>query len=406
MIFTVIDAWQQKNGLRLHDDHQRYRQYCSRRLRRLRGRHGRGKAVDELVLLLQVERAWSYGMQLRKESLTDVRKKHHARGRFRRAFRLSQGLATKDLSVYGYQFLLEGQYRFECEEWAAAATAFHNSRMVLLNLPTESVMQKRVDELAGLLRYAEYQASKGGHVPVREDDVVQAIVRSMDKMALEEEFEYVGIRVRPTHKLIHAALKDLKGQSGSESSNGPINDRQEAKRLARLELKQAQLADNPSRLANAQSQVLLFEIFKVLDTVQKLPKKKRAKGYDYRCLGRSIQQIYDRRPELEAHLSPLIVLCRAQAEALETGSSRAGEFKADDLAAPEARRRSPTAQQPKMKPPVLVKPTFYDLAYELVVGTDVLHYRDEHGGSEHGAGGAPNPLAGFFSRLFTTTAKN
>jgi signal recognition particle subunit SRP68 len=82
-IFSVAKAHQSANGLR-HNDHLRYRQYCSRRLRRLRNtlrwKNGRGrnkqvpfpgdfKDVRFLEFpLVCAERAWSYGVQLKADN--------------------------------------------------------------------------------------------------------------------------------------------------------------------------------------------------------------------------------------------------------------------------------------------------------------------------------------------------
>ena len=85
LVLETVKAAQAQNGLR-HRDFQRYRQYCARRLRRLRKSvkflHGKGKAfvgkkVDaetatearHLYLpLYNAERAWGYAMQLKEVS--------------------------------------------------------------------------------------------------------------------------------------------------------------------------------------------------------------------------------------------------------------------------------------------------------------------------------------------------
>ena len=86
-ILETIKAAQAQNGLR-HNDYQRYRQYCTRRLRRVRKSvkftYGRGRqfvkkeVTAEMVAgerhlfipLMNAERAWSYAMQLKHE-ITD-----------------------------------------------------------------------------------------------------------------------------------------------------------------------------------------------------------------------------------------------------------------------------------------------------------------------------------------------
>lgn len=98
----IIKEAQQQHGLR-HGDYQRYRGYCSRRLRRLRKvlkipqgdrRHFKRKDVTSTMVtddkfmqipLTMAERAWSYAMQLRIESNTEPRKKFHLISRLRKA---------------------------------------------------------------------------------------------------------------------------------------------------------------------------------------------------------------------------------------------------------------------------------------------------------------------------------
>lgn len=98
----IIKEAQQQHGLR-HGDYQRYRGYCSRRLRRLRKvlkvpqgdrRHFKRRDIlaamvkDDKFLqvpLTMAERAWSYAMQLRTECNTEPRKKFHLVSRLRKA---------------------------------------------------------------------------------------------------------------------------------------------------------------------------------------------------------------------------------------------------------------------------------------------------------------------------------
>ncbi|XP_013142982.1 PREDICTED: signal recognition particle subunit SRP68 [Papilio polytes] len=105
-IFRVTKDAQQQHGLR-HGDYQRYRGYCSRRLRRMRKvlkipqgdrRHYRRRDVTAAHLnassaenrllcvpLLQAERAWAHAMQLRQEANTEPRKKFHLVSRLKKA---------------------------------------------------------------------------------------------------------------------------------------------------------------------------------------------------------------------------------------------------------------------------------------------------------------------------------
>ena len=83
-IFDVVKSSRAQHGLR-HGDYLRYRQYCARRLHRLRKTlkltQGKGRFVKRpleprmvaegkhlLIPLFCCERAWSYAMQLKRES--------------------------------------------------------------------------------------------------------------------------------------------------------------------------------------------------------------------------------------------------------------------------------------------------------------------------------------------------
>lgn len=105
-VLHMIKEAQQQHGLR-HGDYQRYRGYCTRRIRRLRKalkfpqgdrRHFRkrdvtiqqinGKGSDEKFIhipLISSERAWAYAMQLRQEANTEPRKKFHLVSKLKRA---------------------------------------------------------------------------------------------------------------------------------------------------------------------------------------------------------------------------------------------------------------------------------------------------------------------------------
>uniref|UniRef100_A0A8C4NUR2 Signal recognition particle subunit SRP68 n=1 Tax=Dicentrarchus labrax TaxID=13489 RepID=A0A8C4NUR2_DICLA len=108
-ILQIIKESQQQHGLR-HGDYQRYRGYCSRRLRRLRKTLGfkmgnRHKYIGKkitveivsdsrylLLVLMEAERAWSYAMQLKQEANTEPRKRFHLMARLRKAAKHSEKL--------------------------------------------------------------------------------------------------------------------------------------------------------------------------------------------------------------------------------------------------------------------------------------------------------------------------
>lgn len=191
-ILQIIKDAQQKHGLR-HGDYQRYRGYCSRRLRRLRkslhfvqGTKHRyqGKGVtDELLgggdarflvlLVVQCERAWAHAMQLRQEANTEPRKRFHLFGRLRKAVKHGQALAALctasprcdarcKLEAQAYSAYLEGTLFTEQQQWQEAMESLHRAQTIYERLAQalgeaqRALYQQRVDELSPSLRYCAY----------------------------------------------------------------------------------------------------------------------------------------------------------------------------------------------------------------------------------------------------------
>ncbi|XP_077526149.1 signal recognition particle 68 [Haemaphysalis longicornis] len=191
-ILQVIKDAQQKHGLR-HGDYQRYRGYCSRRLRRLRkslhflqgSKHRyQGREVTEeqlasgdprylLLGLVQCERAWAHAMQLRQEANTEPRKRFHLFGRLRKAVKHAQALAALctssvwcdarcKLEAQAYCAYLEGTLSTEMQQWKEAMESFHKAQTIYEKLAQalgegqRALYQQRVDELSPSLRYCAY----------------------------------------------------------------------------------------------------------------------------------------------------------------------------------------------------------------------------------------------------------
>lgn len=161
-VCPVVREAQLAHGLR-HSDYQLYRQYCSRRIRRLRKnldfiqgdrKNFRKKLVTPEVLkderflyipLMTVERYWAYSMQLKEESSQDPRKKFSMRNKLRKAAsyvaafeRLveesEQCDARTQLEVQGYSAWLQGTVLFELAEWTgywARPVEFFNKALAI-----------------------------------------------------------------------------------------------------------------------------------------------------------------------------------------------------------------------------------------------------------------------------------
>ncbi|XP_063230612.1 signal recognition particle subunit SRP68 [Bacillus rossius redtenbacheri] len=188
-ILKIIKDAQQQHGLR-HSDYQRYRGYCSRRLRRLRKvlhvtqgdkRHFKKKIITESLLkdekfvhipLMMAERAWSFAMQLRQEANTEPRKKFHLVSRLRKAVTYAlqlQNLCESNkcdvrtrLEAQAYVAWISGSLQFELQQWRLAMESLKKSQMVYEKLAQalpeqeQAVYRQRVEELAPSLRYCAY----------------------------------------------------------------------------------------------------------------------------------------------------------------------------------------------------------------------------------------------------------
>lgn len=193
-VCTVVREAQLAHGLR-HSDYQLYRQYCSRRIRRLRKnldfiqgdrKNFRKKLVTPEVLrderflyipLMTVERYWAYAMQLKEESQQDPRKKFSMRNKLRKAAsyvaafeRLveesEQCDARTQLEVQGYSAWLQGTVLFELAEWTgqwARPVEYFNKALAIYSklqgaVPEEEreVYSAKIQELEVKLRFCRH----------------------------------------------------------------------------------------------------------------------------------------------------------------------------------------------------------------------------------------------------------
>ncbi|CAM9643321.1 unnamed protein product, partial [Phaeothamnion confervicola] len=200
-IHATIKACQSQNGLR-HGDYLRYRQYCTRRLRRVRTRQdvrfslGKGKTFIQRTLiaedvktpqhlfipLLMAERAWAYAMALKQHaSGGGVRQRvsHHLERRLAKAAKWATQLenlcaATGDerTAVEGraYAAWMRGSHALEREEWAAALEAFSAAHGVCAQLGSvgaaedQDLFTLRAEEIEPNMRYCAYnlELASGG----------------------------------------------------------------------------------------------------------------------------------------------------------------------------------------------------------------------------------------------------
>ncbi|CAH0475639.1 unnamed protein product [Peronospora belbahrii] len=202
-ILETVKAAQLQNGLR-HRDFQRYRQYCTRRLRRIRKSvkfmHGKGKqyvnkkvdietATENRLLYLPLynaERAWGFAMQLKEDDNLDKsengedansRIKFHLNGRLRKAADWSQRLAEicaaradarTSLEAEAYAAYMAGNFAFHREEHVVALEKFGTARRIYADLSQvgtssqKELFSRSADELQPFIRFCEHRLALHG----------------------------------------------------------------------------------------------------------------------------------------------------------------------------------------------------------------------------------------------------
>lgn len=186
----IIKESQQQHGLR-HMDYQRYRSYCSRRIRRVRKtlhvqcghrKYQKRELIEDdlidskilLIPLFQAERAWSYAMQLKQEANSEPRKKFHLLNRLRKAVshanqleKLSQSAkcdARTKLEAQGYQTLMQGLFNFEMQKWKeslqnfiVAKSIYEKLSLALRGDDSQIFYNQKCEEIEPNLRYCSYK---------------------------------------------------------------------------------------------------------------------------------------------------------------------------------------------------------------------------------------------------------
>ncbi|KAM7356919.1 signal recognition particle 68 [Cochliomyia hominivorax] len=228
-ILHMIKEAQQQHGLR-HGDYQRYRGYCTRRIRRLRKalkfpqgdkRHFKrrdvtlaqliGKRADERFIyipLISAERAWAYAMQLKQESNTEPRKRFHLVSKLRKACSYALQLqelcnseafdARTKLECEAYVSWMHGTLHFELQLWKTAGEHLKRAQVVYENLAKalpedeQELYRAKVNEFTPNLRYCAYNIS-GGRAGGNMDDLLefraQGVLENLDDLVNKTKTE-------------------------------------------------------------------------------------------------------------------------------------------------------------------------------------------------------------------------
>jgi len=189
-VLKTVQSQQSLNGLR-HNDHLRYRQYCTRRLRRLHSalhfKHGKGRFKpapfpqdfnDKRFLeipLVNAERAWSYAVQLKADNAAASQLnspwRRHSIMRLSKAAKWARRLEAAckvhadqrtQLEAEAYTSFLEATYLVEKEEWSEALAKLKLCKRVCDRLAVASgqaeaaLFKAKTEELAPMLRECKY----------------------------------------------------------------------------------------------------------------------------------------------------------------------------------------------------------------------------------------------------------
>eukprot|EP00794_Sanderia_malayensis_P008838 gene8838-9784_t len=188
-ILPIIKEAQQRHGLR-HGDYQRYRQYCARRLGRIRhslhfslgSRHGyKGKRLTKEIVnnvrylqipLMNAERVWSYAMELKLLANTEPRKKFHMTRKLKKSVAYAEELynlcdcdkvdARTKLESQAYLFWMTANLKFELQDWQSAIDLYGKARTIYEKLAsafiddTKLLYLQRGEEITPNIRYCAY----------------------------------------------------------------------------------------------------------------------------------------------------------------------------------------------------------------------------------------------------------
>eukprot|EP01102_Stenamoeba_stenopodia_P007895 TRINITY_DN222_c0_g3_i1.p1 TRINITY_DN222_c0_g3~~TRINITY_DN222_c0_g3_i1.p1 ORF type:complete len:674 (+),score=227.47 TRINITY_DN222_c0_g3_i1:191-2023(+) len=195
-----------QNGLR-HNDYKRYREYCTRRLHRLRkslrflcGNKGRyiKRTIDPNLIhnpkfflfpLVQAERAWAHAMELKEGSTNDsTRVRFHFTRKLKKATahaELFLSLCTKRgcdrtaLEAEAYYCWLSGTFALENEKWDYALQQLSRSRKIYEEIgkvgdaDNREICKHKLEELDPSIKYCLYNlGSKSGSSESKQHDLI------------------------------------------------------------------------------------------------------------------------------------------------------------------------------------------------------------------------------------------
>mmetsp|Transcript_83077 Transcript_83077/g.144276 ORF Transcript_83077/g.144276 Transcript_83077/m.144276 type:complete len:604 (-) Transcript_83077:30-1841(-) len=264
-IFNIVSAQQSMNGLR-HNDHLRYRQYCARRMRRLhntlRFKNGRGRFKQAPfpadftdmrfmeIPLVNAERAWSYGVQLKADNATQAefnhRWRHHSIRRFAKAVKWATMLdsvakrhadSRTQREAEAYLAFLAGTLFIEMENYSEALTKLTRCKKICEHLALAleqaeaSNFKTKVAELAPMIRECRYKLGMGyGADDDEDEDATKSSSNAQTTDLSDFRFRGRGVSV-PSDKIKEKLLKclqlvsEIKVEDDEPQESGKVHEK-------------------------------------------------------------------------------------------------------------------------------------------------------------------------------------
>ncbi|KAJ1985075.1 signal recognition particle subunit srp68 [Dimargaris verticillata] len=177
-VLAYVHEARQNHGLPLQD-YTRYRHYCTRELQKVRkelqARLGNGSTYSpQTVTPEDAERAWSYGRELKEESVSsgEPRQRHHHVRRLRKGLVYARQLllattslpAAYRLAYYTYYLGLWAQELLATTDWTQTLAVLVLTRLAYRRILTDDTqltsrafVQAQLSELDPQLRYCAYK---------------------------------------------------------------------------------------------------------------------------------------------------------------------------------------------------------------------------------------------------------
>jgi len=214
-VLKEVKTSQNQHGLR-NGDFQRYRQYSSRRARRIRKalkiqnktKQYVKKDIDVstvkdnrylLLALVKAETAWAYAMEMKGSD--DPRVLIHMKKRLAKAVKWSQQLLTfcehtadkrTTLEAEAYCSWLKATNLQQREEWHDALSYFNKARIIYEQLgkiggaEVQSVCKEKSEEISTSIRYCEHRARLDqGSKPISDNNIAD-IQSKLDSVVADE----------------------------------------------------------------------------------------------------------------------------------------------------------------------------------------------------------------------------